>query len=59
VKKPKGVIVIMHGLNAHSGLYAHLAQNLSQNGYDCVAFDQLGFGKSEARQRGFIENNHV
>jgi acylglycerol lipase len=45
--KPHGVVVISHGLNAHSGLYEWAAQQFTSNGLAVHALDHRGRGRSE------------
>ncbi|KAF3320528.1 hypothetical protein FCM35_KLT15224 [Carex littledalei] len=45
--KAKGVVVIMHGLNEHSGRYDHLARKLNENGFKVYAMDWTGHGGSD------------
>ena len=51
--KPHGVVVISHGFNAHSGLYAWAAQQLTSKGLAVYALDHRGRGKSEG-ERFFV-----
>ena len=51
----KGVVFLFHGLNSHSGRAAHIGWFLAEKGYDTVAFDHRGFGRSEGR-RAFLSN---
>src|SRR5262249_25796162 len=44
---PRGVVVIVHGLMAHSGLYEWVAESLVGNALAVYALDLLGHGKSE------------
>jgi alpha-beta hydrolase superfamily lysophospholipase/uncharacterized protein YbjT (DUF2867 family) len=44
---PHGVVVIVHGLMAHSGLYEWVAESLVANDLAVYAFDLLGHGRSE------------
>jgi alpha-beta hydrolase superfamily lysophospholipase len=53
-KKPHGVVVFLHGLNQHSNHFAHIAKEFSKSNFDTVAFDFMGYGKSEGK-RGFIK----
>jgi alpha-beta hydrolase superfamily lysophospholipase len=46
-KKPKVLVVIVHGLGEHSGRYAHVAKVFNENGIQVFSFDQRGHGKSE------------
>jgi alpha-beta hydrolase superfamily lysophospholipase len=52
--KPQGVVVISHGLNAHSGLYEWAAQQLTSNGLAVYALDHRGRGRSEG-ERFFVK----
>ena len=51
---PRGVVVISHGLNAHSGLYAWAAQQFTSNGLAVYALDHRGRGRSEG-ERFFVK----
>ncbi len=44
---PRAVIVIVHGLNEHSGRYMNLVAHVVPQGYAVYAFDHPGHGKSE------------
>ena len=44
--EPHGVVVISHGLNAHSGLYEWAAQQFTSNGLAVYALDHRGRGRS-------------
>ena len=52
--KPRGVLVISHGLNAHSGLYEWAAQQFTSNGLAVHALDHRGRGRSEG-ERFFVK----
>ena len=52
--KPHGVVVISHGLNAHSGLYEWAAQQFTSNGLAAYALDHRGRGRSEG-ERFFVK----
>src|SRR5262245_27755268 len=52
--KPRGVVVISHGLNAHSGLYEWAARQLTSAGHAVYALDHRGHGRSEG-ERFFVE----
>src|SRR5262245_28877095 len=52
--KPRGVVVISHGLNAHSGLYEWAAQQFTSNGLAVYALDHRGRGRS-AGERFFVK----
>jgi alpha-beta hydrolase superfamily lysophospholipase len=49
--EPKAVVCHVHGLEEHSGRYAHVAAFLNQAGYSFLGFDLRGHGRSEG-QRG-------
>jgi acylglycerol lipase len=51
--KPKGVLVIVHGLKDHSARYAAFADELVTHGYAVYAFDLRGHGRS-AGQRVYV-----
>jgi acylglycerol lipase len=52
--EPRGVVVIAHGLNAHSGLYEWAAQQFTANGLAVYALDHRGRGRSEG-ERFFVK----
>jgi acylglycerol lipase len=52
--KPHGVVVISHGLNAHSGLYEWAAEQFTSNGLAVYALDHRGRGRSEG-ERFFVQ----
>jgi alpha-beta hydrolase superfamily lysophospholipase len=43
---PRAVVVIVHGLKAHSGLYEWPARQMASSGYAVYALDLRGHGKS-------------
>jgi alpha-beta hydrolase superfamily lysophospholipase len=51
---PRGVVVISHGLNAHSGLYEWAAQQFTANALAVYALDHRGRGRSEG-ERFFVK----
>lgn len=57
VPKPQNTtrtILITHGHGEHSESYTHLAQDLNQLGYNVIAWDLRGHGKSFG-QRGYVD----
>ncbi len=52
--EPRGVVVISHGLNAHSGLYEWAAQQFTSHGLAVHALDHRGRGRSEG-ERFFVK----
>jgi len=53
LKKPKAVVIIIHGYAEHSGRYAHVAEYLVNHGYTVETFDLRSHGKSEGK------NTHI
>ena len=53
VKKPKGVVVIAHGLGEHSGRYANVIEKLQGKGISFYALDHRGHGRSGGK-RGHV-----
>ncbi|CAN0902274.1 Monoglyceride lipase [Linum grandiflorum] len=43
----RGVVVLMHGLNEHSGRYNEFAKQLNRNGYKVYGMDWIGHGGSD------------
>ncbi|KAJ6838884.1 uncharacterized protein M6B38_317515 [Iris pallida] len=43
----KGILVIIHGLNEHSGRYAYFAKQLTSCNYGVYAMDWIGHGGSD------------
>lgn len=46
----RAVVVVIHGINEHSGRYARLAADLNRQGYAVYGMDLRGHGKSEGRR---------
>jgi acylglycerol lipase len=55
--KPKGTVLIIHGLNSHSGYYLDFAAQLRANGFEVYAMDLAGRGRSEG-ERYYIADYH-
>lgn len=53
--QPTGVVVLVHGLNSHSGYYQWTAEQFVGQGYAVFALDLQGRGESEG-ERFYIEN---
>lgn len=53
--KPKGILIITHGIGEHSGRYAHVAEHLARFGFAVWAFDYRGHGKSDGK-RGHVDS---
>lgn len=45
--KPRGVIVVCHGVNSHGGQYISVAEQFAASGFVAYALDLRGRGKSE------------
>lgn len=52
---PRGIIVITHGLNSHSGYYQWTAEQLTARNFAVYSFDQQGRGQSEG-ERFYTDN---
>lgn len=50
---PKGVFILLHGMESHSGWFVEMASRLVRNGWAVIAYDRAGWGKS-AGQRGHL-----
>jgi alpha-beta hydrolase superfamily lysophospholipase len=53
--KPRAVVILVHGFNAHSGYMAWPAEQFTANGFTCYALDHRGRGKSEG-ERFYVED---
>jgi len=51
---PRGVVIVVHGFNAHSGQYAWAAERLTANGLAVYALDLRGRGRSDG-ERFYVE----
>ena len=50
---PSAIILIIHGLGSHSGLFSNVVEHLHRSGYAVYGFDLRGHGRSQG-QRGHI-----
>ncbi|UFH57220.1 alpha/beta hydrolase [Spirosoma sp. KNUC1025] len=55
--EPNGIVLIVHGLNSHSGYYEKFSAQLIENGYDVYAMDLRGRGLSEG-ERYYVADYH-
>ena len=56
-QKQKGLIIFLHGVLLHGGVYSSFLQEFSQVGYDVVAMDLQGFGYSQGTGRpGYVDS---
>ena len=51
---PKAALLVVHGLNEHSGRYLHFADYFTAKGYAVYSYDHIGHGKSEGT-RSFVK----
>ncbi|XP_072973685.1 uncharacterized protein [Typha angustifolia] len=51
----RGLVILMHGLNEHSGRYDHFAKKLNDNGFKVHAMDWTGHGGSDALH-GYVQS---
>jgi len=51
---PRGVLVVVHGFNAHSAQYAWAAEQLTPHGLAIYALDLRGRGRSDG-ERFYVE----
>jgi acylglycerol lipase len=49
-ERPRGVVVISHGFNSHSGYYTWVAEQLTADGLAVYALDHRGRGKSDGER---------
>ena len=54
----RGTVLIVHGLGEHAGRYDHVADNLSNWGFEVCAYDQRGHGESAGR-RGVMPTSNA
>ncbi len=47
VEKPSGQVLLSHGHGEHGGRYEHVARRLNAQGWDVIAPDHRGHGRSE------------
>lgn len=52
---PKACVLIVHGISEHSGRYAHVAAELTANGYTTYSLDYRGHGRSEGERANIGE----
>ncbi|VEU82287.1 alpha/beta fold hydrolase [Acholeplasma hippikon] len=53
-KKPKGIVIITHGIALHALYYRKIAEGLNKGGYSVLLYDVRGHGKSQG-DRGDIK----
>ncbi|WP_300660904.1 alpha/beta fold hydrolase [Fluviicola sp.] len=60
-KPAKATVLILHGMQEHSGRYTEFAQFLSENGYAVLTYDHAGHGKTAASKahHGYFHSNNA
>ena len=48
-KKPRAIILLLHGCCDYSGAFDDIAPKLAARGHSCLAYDQRGFGATASR----------
>ncbi|MDW3219897.1 MAG: alpha/beta hydrolase [Acidimicrobiales bacterium] len=46
----KAAVLLLHGIAEHSGRYEHVGRRMADAGYDVVAIDHRGYGRSGGRR---------
>ena len=54
-ERPRGMVLITHGLAEHSECYHELAESLGQDQWQVYAWDMRGHGRSDGK-RGFVRS---
>lgn len=57
--KPKGAVLLVHGLGEHMGRYTHVAHYLQASGYAVFGYDHHGHGFSSGVKGSLPENNQM
>ncbi|REH79785.1 alpha/beta hydrolase [Staphylococcus felis] len=52
-------VIIVHGLAEHLDRYDHVAEHLSQNGFNVIRYDQRGHGRSEGTPLYYDHKNQI
>jgi len=55
----KGIILIVHGLNSHSGYYQNFAKQLNENNFEVYAIDLCGRGQSDGERYYIGDYNEI
>ncbi|KAG0577296.1 hypothetical protein KC19_5G146200 [Ceratodon purpureus] len=59
VQELRALVIVLHGLNEHSGRYAEFAMHLNDQGYGVFGMDWIGHGGSDGLH-GYVESlDHV
>lgn len=54
-RRPRALVLLVHGINEHSGRYAYFASHLMANGLAVLSYDHRGHGQSEG-ERAYVES---
>ena len=54
IENPKGVFLVVHGVNEHGMRYKEFAEHLNNEGYIVYCYDQLSQGKTRTKADGDI-----
>ncbi|MBI5974399.1 alpha/beta hydrolase [Staphylococcus canis] len=52
-------VIVVHGLAEHLDRYDHVAQFLSESGYNVIRYDQRGHGRSEGRSMYYDNKDQI
>ena len=55
----KAIVLIVHGLNSHSGYYQNFALQLNENNYEVYAIDLRGRGHSDGERYYIADYNDI
>jgi len=56
--EPKGVVLVLHGIQSHSGWYDKSSRELAQSGFYVLAMDRRGSGMNE-NDRGHVSSYKI
>jgi alpha-beta hydrolase superfamily lysophospholipase len=59
VPTPKAVVLLVHGMGAHSGRWEFLAGHLAAGGYASASLELRGYGCTPERPRGHVDSFRV
>lgn len=57
--RPRGAVVLVHGLGEHAGRYDHVAQRLNSWGFAVRGYDQYGHGESGGPRGGLPNDDRL
>lgn len=56
---PKAIVLVIHGLNSHSGYYQDFATQLNENDFEVYAIDLCGRGQSDGERYYIQDYNEI